>query len=183
MSRSKLAASLFILSEVNFFVILIITYVYYHALPADGPTAATSLDPWRTGVFSICLFSSSATMWMADRSLKSNGGHALAFWLAATVLLGALFLVGQAQEYVRLLTSGVTLSRNLFGTTFFTLTGFHGLHVFAGLCALAILIVIALTGEVKGRRQEAVEAVGLYWHFVDGVWVVIFSVVYLAAFV
>lgn len=183
MSRSKLAVSLFILSEANFFVILIIGYVYYHAIPAGGPSAATSLDPWRTGAFSICLFASSATMWLADRSLRSERRRAHLLWLVITILLGAVFLVGQGNEYVRLITNGVTWSRNLFGTTFFTLTGFHGLHVFGGLCALAIMASIALSAEMTDRRREAFAAIGMYWHFVDGVWVVIFAIVYLWAFV
>ncbi len=182
MSRSKLAASLFILSEANFFLILIIAYAYYHALPAGGPSAANSLDPWRTGEFSLALFASSATMWMADRSLRGGrrGGHL--FWLALTILLGAIFLFGQGSEYARLIGSGVTWSRNLFGTTFFTLTGFHGLHVFGGLCALAIVLSVSLSHEMTERRREAFAAIGMYWHFVDGVWVAIFAIVYLWAF-
>ncbi len=182
MSRSKLAAGLFILSEANLFLILIIAYVYYHAIPAGGPSAANSLDPWRTGAFSICLFASSATMWLADRSLGRDSRGAHRFWLAITILLGAVFLYGQGNEYARLINSGVTWSRNLFGTTFFTLTGFHGLHVFGGLCALAIVASISLAPEMTERRREAFSAVGMYWHFVDGVWVAIFAIVYLWAF-
>ena len=183
MSRSKLAVSLFILSEANFFVILIIAYVYYHTIPAGGPSAANSLDPWRTGAFSICLFASSATMWMADRGLRGGRRGAHIFWLVITILLGAVFLAGQGNEYARLITSGVTWSRNLFGTTFFTLTGFHGLHVFGGLCALAIVTGVALSTEITDRRREAFTAIGMYWHFVDGVWVAIFAIVYLWAFI
>jgi hypothetical protein len=125
MSRSKLAVSLFILSEANFFLMLIIAYVYYHAIPVGGPTAANSLDPWRTGEFSLALFASSATMWMADRSLRASRRAGHLFWLFITIALGVIFLFGQGNEYARLISSGVTWSRNLFGTTFFTLTGFH----------------------------------------------------------
>ena len=182
MSRSKLAASLFILSEANFFLILIIAYVYYHALPAGGPSAASSLDPWRTGEFSLALFASSATMWMADRNLRGGRRARHLFWLLVTIVLGAIFLFGQGSEYARLIGSGVTWSRNLFGTTFFTLTGFHGLHVFGGLCALAIAAGVSFSHEITERRRQAFEAIGLYWHFVDGVWVAIFAIVYLWAF-
>ncbi|HTW86576.1 MAG TPA: heme-copper oxidase subunit III [Candidatus Binataceae bacterium] len=183
MSRSKLGVSLFILSEANFFVILIIAYVYYHTIPAGGPSAASSLDPWRTGAFSICLFASSATLLLAERNLRRDRHRAHFCWLVITILLGAIFLVGQGNEYARLITGGVTWSRNLFGTTFFTLTGFHGLHVFGGLCALAIMATVALTAEMTDRRREAFAAVGMYWHFVDAVWVAIFAIVYLWAFV
>ncbi|MBF6568649.1 MAG: heme-copper oxidase subunit III [Candidatus Binataceae bacterium] len=183
MSRSKLATSLFILSEANFFAILIIAYVYYHAIGGGGPTARNSLDPWRTGAFSVSLFASSVTMWLADRSLRRGRRRGHQLWLIVTMLLGAIFLVGQGTEYAHLILSGVTWSANLFGTTFFTLTGFHGLHVFAGLCALAIVTLVAQTGELTERRRQAFEAVGLYWHFVDGVWIVIFTIVYLWAFI
>jgi heme/copper-type cytochrome/quinol oxidase subunit 3 len=182
MSRSKLAVSLFILSEANFFLMLIIAYVYYHAIPVGGPTAANSLDPWRTGEFSLALFASSATMWMADRSLRASRRAGHLFWLFITIALGVIFLFGQGNEYARLISSGVTWSRNLFGTTFFTLTGFHGLHVFGGLCALAIVAGVSLSHEITERRREAFAAVGIYWHFVDAVWVAIFSIVYLWTF-
>ena len=99
-------------------------------------------------------------------------------WLLATVGLGAVFLCGQGREYAQLLREHVTISRNLFGTTFFTLTGFHGLHVLIGLVALAILLGLALAGGFKDPRAPGVGAVGLYWHFVDAVWIVIFAVVY-----
>src|SRR5207253_1207119 len=99
--------------------------------------------------------------------------------LVATIALGAIFLVGQGIEYAGLLSSDVTVSRNLFGTTFFTMTGFHGFHVFVGLVMLTIVAGFAFAGHYKGGRSAALGAISLYWHFVDLVWVVIFSVVYL----
>jgi heme/copper-type cytochrome/quinol oxidase subunit 3 len=102
--------------------------------------------------------------------------------LLTTFALGAVFLVGQGLEYAALLRSDVTISRDLFGTTFFTLTGFHGLHVFIGLLMISLLTGITLRGRRGQPRPGAVEAVSIYWHFVDAVWVVIFSVVYLWAF-
>jgi heme/copper-type cytochrome/quinol oxidase subunit 3 len=95
------------------------------------------------------------------------------------VLLGCIFLVGQAHEYHELWVSGVTVSRNLFATTFFTLTGFHGLHVLIGLIALATILGLVVRGEFDRKPSSALVAVGYYWHFVDVVWIVVFSIVYL----
>lgn len=174
--KNKLAVGLFILSEANFFLILIVAYVYFHML---GPGAAKVLDAWRTLAFSICLFLSSATIHQAGRSFRLRRRAGVRAWLALTVLLGAIFLVGQSIEYAGLITRGVTVSASLFGATFFTLTGFHGLHVLAGLCALATLLGVALSGRLDAIKPAGFEAVSMYWHFVDAVWVVIFTVVYL----
>lgn len=183
MSKSKLAVSLFILSEANFFALLIIAYLYFHAYPGEGPTAATSLNAYRTGIFSIFLFASSATMMLASRSYRAKSSAAFG-WLVATLVLGSIFLFGQVREYMGLYASGVTANRSLFATTFFTLTGFHGLHVAVGLLAIAAITV--LTGAkalgTSAREEDAFWSVEIYWHFVDGVWVVIFTIVYLWAF-
>ncbi|MGH7778740.1 MAG: cytochrome c oxidase subunit 3 [Candidatus Binataceae bacterium] len=183
MPKAKLAVGLFILSEANFFLLLIIAYVYYHAYPGPGPTAANALNPLRTGLFSILLFASSATMILAARSYRARARRATLTWLIVTVVLGTLFLLGQALEYTGLYEHGVMVNRNLFATTFFTLTGFHGLHVFIGLVAIAIVAGLAASNRLAGsaREADAFEAVGIYWHFVDAVWVVIFSIVYLWA--
>ena len=100
-------------------------------------------------------------------------------WLVATILLGVTFIAGQGSEYYGLLRHGVTIQTNLFATTFFTLTGFHGLHVCVGLAALLVVLALMWLGDFKRRRPRALETIGLYWHFVDGVWVIVFSVVYL----
>ncbi len=181
LSRGKLAMILFIVSEANFFALLVIAYVYYHAMDSSGSTGAGALDVVTTGLYSICLFASSATLWAADLSLRRKQYQNLSLWLLATIALGAIFLFGQGREYARLFASGITISRDLFGTTLVTLTGFHGLHVFLGLCGLTTLAGLALRGRIREREAQAVEAVGLYWHFVDAVWVVIFGVVYLGS--
>jgi heme/copper-type cytochrome/quinol oxidase subunit 3 len=183
MSRGRLAVSLFILSEASFFALLIIAYVYYHVYPGQGPTAADSLDTFRTGVFSLFLFASSGTMMLAARSYRKGGGQPF-FWLAATLVLGAIFMFGQVSEYLHLYATGVTANRSLFATTFFTLTGFHGLHVAVGLLAITAITVLTGTGNfgVSEREEDAFGSVEIYWHFVDAVWVVIFTVVYLWAF-
>jgi heme/copper-type cytochrome/quinol oxidase subunit 3 len=133
----------------------------------------------KTGIFSVCLFASSFTIWRSERSLSQGRHRAMRGWLATTILLGGIFLVGQGLEYWTLFKSGVSVSSNLFSTTFFTLTGFHGIHVCAGLVALLIVLGLTLAGDFKRRPSPALKAVGLYWHFVDLVWVVVFSTVYI----
>jgi heme/copper-type cytochrome/quinol oxidase subunit 3 len=167
--RALLGVVIFIASESIFFLAIVLAYVAYR--DSGLPTAKANLDIVRTAIFSIALFASSGTMALAARG-RSAG------WLAATMILGAIFLVGQGSEYARLLAEGIGPASALFGTTFFTLTGLHGIHVLAGLVALAALFAANLP---RARAVSAVawEAVGLYWHFVDAVWVVVFSVVYL----
>jgi heme/copper-type cytochrome/quinol oxidase subunit 3 len=181
MNRNKMAMILFIASESIFFAMLVAAYIYFHLGPRHGPGAAQVLDPFKTGIYSLCLFSSSYTVWRADLHLGSNRRKA-AGWLFLTILLGAIFLVGQGLEYRDLIHRNVTISRDLFGTTFFTLTGFHGLHVTLGLVMLAILLGLTLFGRPDEPRADAMVAISYYWHFVDAVWVLIFAVVYLWAF-
>jgi heme/copper-type cytochrome/quinol oxidase subunit 3 len=167
--RVLLGVAVFIASESVFFIAIVLAYLAYR--DAGLATAKANLDVVRTAIFSVALFSSSATMAIAAR-------RASRMWLGATLALGAVFLVGQGSEYVRLLEKGIGPGRELFGTTFFTLTGLHGLHVLVGLVALFALLA-AHVRRPSALRPVAFEAVGLYWHFVDAVWVVVFSVVYL----
>jgi heme/copper-type cytochrome/quinol oxidase subunit 3 len=179
MQKTKLGMLLFLVSEAFFFGMLILAYVYYSGAPADGPSAATSLDVSTAAIFTAFLLGSSGTLWLAERSMARKRPAGMRLWLLITVVLGAIFLIGQGWEYLRLFEDNVTISRNLFGATFFTLTGFHGLHVFSGLVALAILFGLAMAGWFKGPHAVAIEAVGWYWHFVDVVWIVIFTIIYL----
>ena len=181
MDKTKMGMALFIGSEVFFFAMLILAYVYfnYGTVEMSGPSAATSLDVPTAAIFTVFLLGSSGTLWLAERSLAQENQGGLRLWLLVTVVLGAVFLVGQGWEYAKLIGENVTIDRNLFGTTFFTLTGFHGLHVFSGLIALAILFTLALAGWFHGPHATAIEAVGWYWHFVDVVWVVIFTLIYI----
>jgi len=167
--RTILGVAIFIASESVFFLAIVLAYVAYR--DAGLATAKANLDIGRTAIFSIALFASSATMVLAARARSGR-------WLAATMALGAIFLVGQGSEYARLLGEGIGPGSALFGTTFFTLTGLHGLHVLAGLVALAALLA-ASRRRARAVGPVAWEAVGLYWHFVDAVWVVVFSVVYI----
>jgi len=126
-----------------------------------------------------CLLSSSLTIHLAEGALHKGQSSAFAgFWLL-TIVLGAAFLAGTAYEWWELITvHGLTISTNLFGTTFYTLVGFHGLHVSMGLVALSVILALTLRGEITGRHAIATEMVSWYWHFVDVVWVAVFSVVY-----
>jgi heme/copper-type cytochrome/quinol oxidase subunit 3 len=179
MEKNKLAMILFIASEAVFFILLIIAFVFYHREAGNGTQAAGSLDTMTSALFTVFLLSSSFTMWRAVVSSRVGRNRATLAWLTMTILLGGAFLFGQAREYAHLLGQNVTISRDLFGTTFFTLTGFHGLHVFIGLVMLAILFGTGWRWKETDPRPQAVESISLYWHFVDVVWMVIFPVVYL----
>ncbi len=178
MNRIRLAMLLFVASEAVFFILLIIAYVVYHATSPSAADPSRYLDVPKTGIFTACLIASSFTMWRAGIQFGNGRRQAALAWLFATIALGAAFLAGQGAEYASLIRENVVISRDLFGTTFFTLTGFHGLHVFIGLVLLGTLFGLELKRSVTGP-SKAVESVSIYWHFVDGVWVVIFPVVYL----
>ncbi len=109
---------------------------------------------------------------------RQNHQH-FCWWLAATIGLGAIFLAGQGWEWYNLITQHITIGYSLFGTSFFTLTGFHGIHVTVGLILLGIVLILALLGDYHGPHSRAVTAISTYWHFVDVVWVFIFTIVYL----
>jgi heme/copper-type cytochrome/quinol oxidase subunit 3 len=111
--------------------------------------------------------------------LEAKRHSAFRWLLTLTILLGTVFIIGQGREYLRIFHAGVMVNSNLFATTFFTLTGFHGLHVCVGVIALLILMGLAFAGDFRQGRIEAVKSIGLYWHFVDAVWLVVFSVIYL----
>jgi heme/copper-type cytochrome/quinol oxidase subunit 3 len=179
MEKHKLGMALFLASETFFFAVLILVYIAYRSASANGPNAANSLDVSAAAIFTAFLLGSSVTLWLAERSMARERPGGMRLWLLITVVLGATFLVGQGWEYLKLIGENVTINRNLFGSTFFTLTGFHGLHVFSGVVALAILFGLAMAGWFHGPHAIALETVGWYWHFVDAVWVVIFTIIYL----
>jgi cytochrome c oxidase subunit III len=178
MNKIRLAMLLFVASEAVFFILLIVAYVVYHATSPSAADPSRYLDIPRTAVFTACLISSSFTMWRAGIHFRNGRRRAALAWLLVTIALGAAFLAGQGAEYASLIRENVTISRDLFGTTFFTLTGFHGLHVFIGLILLGTLFGLELKRGVTGPSR-AVESVSIYWHFVDAVWMIIFPVVYL----
>jgi heme/copper-type cytochrome/quinol oxidase subunit 3 len=176
-NRTLLGMALFIASEAIFFLLLILAYVRFHKFGVS-PNPASFLDPLKTGTFSLALLSSSATIWLADICRNKNSKW-LWLCLLATIGLGLIFLIGQSLEYSNLLAHHVTISQNLFGSTFFTLTGFHCFHVFIGLILITILLALTVFGRKLEPTGVSLQAVSMYWHFVDAVWIVIFSVVYL----
>ncbi len=173
---NKVGMLVFLGSEAIFFALLIIAYVFYRGRFAPtGPTPAV-LNVTLASVLAVLLLSSSVTIWLAERSLRRGDRRGMCLWLLITLALGSVFLIGQGVEFAQLFAEGIGISTGLFGTTFFTVTGFHGLHVFAGLVALAI--ILALARGMEGTHSSALETASLYWHFVDVVWVVVFSVIY-----
>jgi heme/copper-type cytochrome/quinol oxidase subunit 3 len=163
----------FISSESIFFVSLIVMYSVY-----SFHFSSSQLDIPRTFWFSLALFASSGTMIFAEKFLHAGNKRGFITLLIATIALGAIFLAGQLTEYIKLYGDGTKInSAGEFGTTFFTLTGFHGFHVFVGLVALTSILILGR--DWKPGHETPVRSVGYYWHFVDGVWVFIFSIVYL----
>lgn len=167
-------------SEAIFFAALLITYVAMHGRSVSGPLPRTTLDLRLTSFNTVALVASSVTMIVASRAIQRGNARALRGWLIATILLGLTFLSGQAYEFSRLFSQGLSLKVNLFGATFFTLTGFHGAHVTAGVIWMGFVLARAFRGGVTQSNHMALELAGLYWHFVDVVWITIFTVVYLA---
>lgn len=179
MSRAKLGVIFFIISEVGFFGMLIIAYIALHNATPGGPNAAKDLDVAKTGFYTFLLLSSSLTIWQAERAEHHGRVGALRTWLGATIVLGAAFLVGQSMEYYDLLVHHITPAGSLFATCFFTLTGFHGCHVLAGLVMLGTVFGLDFHPRFQRLRGNALGSISLYWHFVDVVWIAVFSVVYL----
>jgi cytochrome c oxidase subunit I len=176
--KSKTGILTFILSEAGFFAVLLLAYLFFYVHPQPGPTPR-ELDVPRTLIFSVCLFASSFTFWRSEIAMSKRQRASMLGWLAFTVVLGGIFLVGQGTEYWKLFRTGVDVSTNLFATTFFTLTGFHGLHVLLGLVALLIFLWLARRGDFASGPESSFEAAGYYWHFVDVVWVFVLLTVYI----
>jgi cytochrome c oxidase subunit 1/cytochrome c oxidase subunit I+III len=179
LDKNRVGMASFLVSESAFFLMLILAYLFYNSQFMNGPSSANSLNPLKTGIYTLCLIASSVTIWLAEKKLVVKNFSAFRRLLALTILLGSVFIFGQGLEYLHLIRAGVMVNSNLFATTFFTLTGFHGLHVCVGLAALLIVLGLSLAGDFNQGRIEAVKSIGLYWHFVDVVWLVVFSVIYL----
>ena len=176
--RGKVAMAGLIIAESAIFTIFVVAYLFYVGKIPTGPTPREVLE---TPIFyTICLLSSSLTIHFAAKSLaRDRVGGFLGFWLL-TICLGATFLYGTGKEWHRLIYEhGLTISTNLFGTTYYSLVGLHAFHVTAGLVMLLIGAIFALAGRVRVEQSGRVEVLSMYWHFVDAVWVVVFTVVYL----
>jgi cytochrome c oxidase subunit 3/cytochrome o ubiquinol oxidase subunit 3 len=166
-----------ILAESAIFLIFVVAYIYYIGKSLSGPTPAQVLELPILGT--VCLLSSSFTVHFAVSALRKGNLRGCTLGMAGTVLLGAVFLMTTAREWYHLIHDfGLTIRTNLFGTTFYSLVGLHATHVVVGLIMLTITLALLLSGRVKETHAERLEVLSLYWHFVDGVWVVVFLVVY-----
>jgi cytochrome c oxidase subunit 3 len=175
--RGKVGMMCFIIAESAIFTIVVVAYLFYLGKSLSGPTPRDVLE---TPIFyTICLLSSSVTIHLAVTRLKRDASLSfLALWLL-TIVLGGLFMYGTAQEWRRLIYEhGLTISTNLFGTTYYSLVGLHAFHVTVGLVMLAVVLLLGLTGRVRVAQSARVDVLSMYWHFVDVVWVVVFTVVY-----
>jgi len=175
--RGKVAMAGLIIAEASIFTIFVVAYLFYMGKSLTGPTPREVLE---TPIFfTICLLSSSLTIHYAGKVLqRGNRSAFLSLW-SFTIVLGGLFLFGTGQEWHRLIyEQGLTISTNLFGTTYYSLVGLHAFHVTAGMIMLVIVAIFAFAGRVGTEHSRRIEVLSLYWHFVDAVWVVVFTVVY-----
>jgi cytochrome c oxidase subunit III len=176
--RGKVAMASLIVAESAIFTIFVVAYLFYLGKSLTGPTPKEVLE---TPIFfTICLLSSSITIHFAGKSLERNHRPAfLALW-SLTIVLGGLFLFGTGREWHRLIYEhGLTISTNLFGTTYYSLVGLHAFHVTVGLIMLTVVLIFGLAGQVHEDQFRRVDVLSMYWHFVDAVWVVVFTVVYI----
>ncbi len=166
-----------IASESAIFTIFVIAYLFYLGKSLTGPVPRDVLHP--PFFYTICLLLSSLTIYVAGKSLRRGRNRSFAIWWLATIALGGAFLYGTAIDWHRLIyKDGLTISTNLFGTTYYSLVGLHGFHVIVGLTFLSIVMVFTFLGAMKREYVGRVGVLSLYWHFVDAVWVVVFAVVY-----
>jgi cytochrome c oxidase subunit 3/cytochrome o ubiquinol oxidase subunit 3 len=176
-TRGRVGMFGLIAAESTIFTIFVVAYLFYLGKSLTGPTPREVLTP--PIVYTICLLSSSVMIAVAVKRLRQ--GRALSFALAwlATIVLGGIFLYGTATEWRHLIyVEGLTISTNLFGTTYYSLAGLHGSHVIVGLIFLSVVMVLTSLGAVKPQHAERLDVLSLYWHFVDVVWVIVFTVVY-----
>jgi cytochrome c oxidase subunit 3 len=176
-SRGVVGMLCLILAEATIFLIFVVAYVYYLGKSLSGPMPRDLLT---LPIFTtVCLLSSSLTVHFAVAALHAGKRQLCSLWLAATVLLGSIFLGGTAYEWYRLIYHDhLTISTNLFGSTYYSLVGLHATHVIIGLFLLSLALIFSLQGALTPKHTERLEVLSLYWHFVDGVWVVVFVVVY-----
>jgi cytochrome c oxidase subunit 3 len=176
-SRGKVAMAGLIIAESAIFTIFVVAYLFYLGKSITGPTPSEVLEA--PIFFTICLLSSSLTIHLAAKALERDYTRLFLGLLLLTIALGGLFLYGTAQEWHRLIYEhGLTISTNLFGTTYYSLVGLHAFHVTAGLIMLTVTAIFGFIGRVGVSQSGRIAVLSMYWHFVDVVWVVVFTVVY-----
>jgi cytochrome c oxidase subunit 3/cytochrome o ubiquinol oxidase subunit 3 len=169
---------LFLSSEIMFFGGLISAFLHFK-INTPSPAEAALLDVALIGVNTFILLSSSFTVVLGLAAIQKGNSGGLVRYLGLTVLLGSLFLAGQGYEFTTLYGEGMTLQSSVYGSGFFTLTGFHGLHVLIGIVWALVVMVNGMRGKYAENKYDGVEIFGLYWHFVDIVWIVLFTIIYL----
>jgi cytochrome c oxidase subunit 3/cytochrome o ubiquinol oxidase subunit 3 len=175
-SKGRVGMFCVIIAESAIFTIFVVAYIYNIGKSLYGPTPKILEVPLFN---SVCLLSSSLTIWLAEHAIERGKMKKFTLWWAVTFVLGAIFLVGTGIEWHKLIyEDGLTISTNLFGTTYYSIVGLHASHVILGLCALLLVLILTLTGHVRKEHAERVQVLALYWHFVDAVWIVVFTVVY-----
>ena len=179
LSNEKIAMWAFLGSECLLFGALISTEILYRHKAVSGPTPHSLYDIPFTSVSSFVLLMSTLTMVLAVAAIQRGDERRLRVWLSATAMLGAVFVSGQIYEFTSFIRRGMTIKTNVTSGAFYTLTGFHGAHVTLGIIMLLSLVNLSVRGKIRQSNAEAVEIAGLYWHFVDIVWIIIFTVVYL----
>jgi cytochrome c oxidase subunit III len=177
-SRGVVAMASLITAESSIFTIFVTAYLYYIGRDVTGPTPREVLEIPIFGT--VCLLSSSFFIVLAEHAITHAKMKAFTLWWSVTILLGAIFLADTAREWYKLIVHDhLTISTNLFGTTFYSLVGLHASHVIIGLLMMLVVFAFALARKVEPAHAERVKVLALYWHFVDGVWVVVFTVVYI----
>lgn len=182
LDHAKVGMASFLVTEAAFFGTLVATYLFFLVQPSNPirPVAREVFQMPLTILSTICLLSSSITAHYAVKRLEHGKQDSFRLLLGLTILLGAIFLGGTAMEWADLIGKHkITIASGAFGTAYFTVVGFHAAHVTIGLCLLSVLFACALAGRLRQENVKAMDLVSWYWHFVDGVWVVVFSVVYL----
>jgi cytochrome c oxidase subunit 3 len=176
-SRGRVGMFTLIAAESAIFTIFVVAYIFYLGKSVAGPTPQDVLELPMVGT--ICLLSSSLTIHLAVRALRNAKVGVFGLWWFITLALGTTFLVGTGLEWSHLIFDrGLSIRTNLFGTTYYSLVGLHAFHVTVGLLAIALTMIFTLLGKVKAEHGERAEVFSLYWHFVDVVWVIVFTVVY-----
>jgi cytochrome c oxidase subunit 3 len=176
-SRGVVGMYSLLVAETAMFTIFLVAYIYYMGKSDFGPTPRVLNVPI---ISTICLLSSSVTIWLAEHAIEAGKVISFRRWWGLTFLLGAFFITQTAREWHKLIYhDGLTIRSNLFGTTFYALVGLHASHVMVGLTLLLVVLLLSIFGRVEAQHAYRVKVLSLYWHFVDAVWVVVFTVVYL----
>ena len=177
-SRGVVAMASLIIAESAIFSIFVVAYLYYIGRDVAGPTPREVLEIPYLGT--VCLLSSSFFIVLAERAIEHAKMAAFKLWWAVTMLLGTIFLADTASEWYKLIVHDhLTIHTNLFGTTFYSLVGLHASHVIVGLIMMLVVLLLGLARKVQPAHAERVKVLAMYWHFVDAVWVVVFTVVYI----